>query len=244
MVKKYKIILASSALLFIPVIAAQAQTTFAPDRPGLGDGSYVLHPQVLYLELGIEYDHASVIDQFNFGQIMLRYGLVQNVELRVSLNSYVVEDGPVSNESGFTDPGLGLKFNLFNDPESPLVLSGLVSVSIPAGYSPFTDDNWVPSAALLADYQISNYWSINSNLGYSLNPGVFMFTLTPGFAIGESNYAGYFGYAAFLSSVDDQQFIEGGITRLVGEYIQLDINGGVDVPSGDFFVGAGFAHQF
>src|SRR5699024_6931053 len=128
-------------------------------------GSYVVQPRASYLEVGAEYYEGGAIDQFSFGQVMLRYGLTQNVELRLSFNSFVVETRPAENESGITDPGLGLKFNLHNDPDSRLSLSGLASVSIPAGYSPFSNDHWEPSLTLLADYQLSEYWAVNSNIG-------------------------------------------------------------------------------
>jgi len=54
----------------------------------------------MYLELGAEYYDAGAINQFSFGQIMLRYWLVQNVELRVLLNSYIVQNDPVVMKPG------------------------------------------------------------------------------------------------------------------------------------------------
>lgn len=245
---KFKIILLPVVFFLITFATSQAQTTFSPDRPGLGDGTYVLQPGNLYLEIGAEYYNAEITNVYSLGQVMLRYGLLKNVELRVALNSFVVESYGSGSNTGLEGPGLGVKFNLLQDSESPLALSGLVSVSVPLGYAHFSDDQWHPSAALLVDYQLSESWAINSNIGYTFNadgaPDQFMFTFTPGFAIGESAYGGYFGYAAFLSEQFDQHFIEAGFTRLVGDGVQLDINGGIDVSSGYFFLGAGFAHRF
>lgn len=246
--KKYKITFVWAAFFFIPVVAIQAQSTFAPDRPGLGDGSHVAQKGALYIELGARYYEGGVVDQFNLGQIMLRYGVMPNVELRLSLNSFVIETSSAANKSGLSDPSLGVKFYLYHNAESSLTLSGLASVTIPTGYTSFTGNSWIPSAALIADYQLSGHWSINANLGYTLNPGAgpdqLMFTFTPGFTIGDSNYGAYFGYAAFLTSAEDQHFIEAGITRVIGKDLQLDINGGIDVSSGDVFVGAGIALRF
>lgn len=248
MMKQYNAILVLAALLFFPFVTTQAQSTFAPDRPGLGDGTYVVQPRTSYLEAGAEYYEGGAIDQFSFGQVLFRHGLARNVELRLSFNSFVLETRPQDNQTGAVDPGLGLKFDLYSDPESPLSLSGLASVSIPAGYSPFTNNRWEPSATFLADYQLSEYWSLNSNIGYSLDPGdepdLFIITLTPGFAIAQSSYGGYFGYAGFLSAANSQHFIEGGITRLIAEDVQLDINAGIDANNGDAFAGAGLAIRF
>lgn len=72
-------------------------------------------------------------------------------------------------------------------------------------------------------------------------PGQVIFTLTPGFAIPATNFGGYVGYAGFYSDIDSQHFVEAGLTRIVGNDIQLDINAGIETGTGNLFVGAGFA---
>lgn len=141
---------------------------------------------------------------------------------------------------------MGLKFDLYSDPNSSFTLSGLGSVSIPAGYSPYTDNKWHSSATLLGSYQLSENWSVTSNFGYTFEPdktpGIVTITVTPGFSIPNSNSSGFFGYAGFISdSAADQQFIEAGLTNLIISTIQVDINTGVDTNSGYAFIGAGFA---
>lgn len=246
--KKYKVIIVSVVFLFIPVAAVQAQTTFSPDRPGLGNGSFVAQPGMFYIELGAEYDDLGDISQYNFGQILVRYGVAQNVELRLAVNSFTIQNLPRRNQTGMVDPGLGLKINLYHNPETSLNISGLASVSIPAGYSPFTDNLWKPTLTLLLDYQLSRHWAVNSNLGYSLvpsgEPDVLIFTVTPGFTIAKTNFAGYFGYAAFISSVNSRHYLEAGFTRIIGDSMQVDINGGVNLAGVSFFVGTGLALMF
>lgn len=235
-------------ILTIPFASSQAQDTFAPDRPGLGNGTYVLHPKITYLETGLEYYEGGKIDQFSFGQVLFRHGLIEGMELRVQVNSFIIERRPVDNESGVPDPGLGVKFDLVNRPASGFSLSGLTSVTIPAGYSTFSDDKWHPSGTLLADYQLSQYWSLGSNFGYTAGPGytsdLVTVTLTPGFSVPNSDYGGYFGYAGFITESDNQHFLEAGLTKRVAQSLQLDINTGYDLNSGDSFVGVGLALQF
>lgn len=233
----------------IPFINLHAQDSFSPDRPGLGNGSYVLPTGTTYLESGLEYYDGGAVDQFSFGQVMFRRGLMQGVEFRVLLNSFVVETRPIgSNQTGAADPAFGVKFNLYNNTDSYFTLSGLGSVSIPAGYSPYTDNKWHPSATLLGSYQLSEYWSVTSNVGYTFGPGdtpgVVTITVTPGFSIPNSNFSGYFGYAGFISDTADQHFIEAGLTDLITPSIQVDINAGADANSGDAFIGTGFAIRF
>lgn len=246
--KKYEIAFFAAILFLIPFTTMKAQSTFAPDRPGLGTGAHVVERGVWYIELGGNYYDGGGYSQINIGEVMIRYGLSQYAELRVSLNSIVIESGSPQDEWGAEQPDIGLKFELLNNRSSALTLSGLVSVAIPTGYSIYADTRWEPSATLIADLQLSEYWSINSNLGYTFKPeGIsdeLMFTVTPAFSFAGSKFGGYFGYALFVKADDSKHFIEAGITRLIGNDLQVDINTGVDVSNGDFFIGAGLAFRF
>ncbi|MDR8394328.1 transporter [Aliifodinibius sp. S!AR15-10] len=233
----------------LPFTTTRAQPNFVPDRPGLGDGSYILQPKITYLESGFEYFEGGAVDQFSLGQVLFRHGLVPGVEMRVQVNSFIIETRPLDNETGVPDPGLGLKFDLLDQQDSCFQLSGMGSVSVPAGYSPFTDDRWHPSAKLIADYDLTEgcCWTFNSNLGYTLGPGetsITTITFTPGFAIPETNYGGYFGYAGFLKEQNSEHFVEAGLTRMVDHALQLDINTGYDLNNGNSFVGLGLAVRF
>ena len=237
-----------SLLVLIPLVT-QAQNAIAPDRPGLGDGSYVVEPRVTYLESGVEYFNVNNLDQFSLGQIVFRHGLVQGVELRMLLNSFVVQSFPSTTLTGVPDPGVGLKFNLLDKPGSDLRLSGLGTLSIPVGSSDFSSDEWIPSVALLGDFSISPYASISGNLGYTFEAGpfphVWKVTLTPGFALpGDANLGIYGGYAGFYSEGTDEHYVEAGLTKHVKPFLQLDINTGLDLESLGVFFGGGLALKF
>lgn len=244
-----RIVLAVSLIpLILPVTSLHAQETLSPDRPGLGNGSYVLNPKITYLESGFEYLDTGSLDQFSMGQVLFRHGLTDGLELRVLLNSLIIQTSPVDNQSGFPDPGVGLKVNIIDWPVSSFRLSGLGSVSIPAGSSSFTNHEWVSSFSLLADIGVSEYWGLSGNLGYTFGRGlpddIWMFTLTPAYLIPDSNLGIYFGYAGFYSEPDHQYFLEAGITKFIQADLQLDVNGGVDAGSGNMFIGAGLVIKF
>lgn len=229
--------------LSIPV---KAQDTISPDRPGIGDGSYIIEPRVTYLEAGVEYFGVDNLDQYSLGQLVFRHGLLQGVELRMLLNSFVVQSFPAADFTGVPDPGVGLKFKLLDNPGSNLRLSGLTTLSIPVGSTDFTTDEWIPSAALLADYSLTDYAGISANLGYTFEagpfPDVWKVTLTPGYALpGDSNIGIYGGYAGFYSEGVNEHYIEGGITKHVQSFLQLDLNAGVDVENQGIFIGGGLA---
>lgn len=234
--------------LFIPLTSLQAQDTFSPDRPGLGTGTYVIPPKTTYLESGFEYLQGETTEEFSFGQVLFRHGLTQGLEMRVQLNSFVYQTQPFDDETGVPDPGVGFKFNIVNKPWSSFSLSGLGSVTIPAGYSTFSDDKYHPSGTLLANYQVSELWSVTSNLSYTFGPhntsDLWTVTLTPGFSIPDTQFSGYFGYAAFITEITNEHFLEAGATKLVNPALQLDVNTGIDLNSGNAFAGVGVALRF
>lgn len=227
----------------------KAQDNISPDRPGLGDGSYVVSPKITYVESGVEYFNVNNLDQFSFGQILFRHGLLQGVELRMLLNSFVVQSFPSNTLSGVPDPGVGIKAYLYDKPYSDIRLSALGNLSIPVGSTDFTTDEWIPSAALLADYSITDYATLSGNLGYTFEVGpfseVWKLTLTPSYALpGDANIGIYGGYAGFYSEGADEHYIEAGITKHLQSFLQLDVNAGVDVESLGVFVGGGLALKF
>ena len=246
-IKLYKFIPALTVLVLLSFGTLLAQNNISPDRPGIANGSYVLEPKMTYLESGVEYFDTGTLTEVSLGQILFRHGLADGVELRVLLNSLVIQNSSLVDETGFTDPAVGLKVKIWEG--SDLRLSGLGEISAPVGASELTADEWVPSFALLADYSITDYWSVSGNFGYTLGTGgledVWLLTVTPTITVpGNSGWGLYAGYAGFYSKAGDEHFIEGGITRLLQPFLQIDLNGGVDADSGAGFVGAGVVLRF
>ena len=236
-------------LIFISVFNLKAQDDIVPDRPGIGNGTYVLQPQVTYLESGLEYYNLQAGDQYSFGQVLLRGGLTKGVELRLVLNSFVIQNIASVTDSGIPDPGVGVKFNIYNEPESSLRLSGLGNLSIPIGSQVYTSDEWVPTTTLLADYSFTDYASVTANAGYTFGVGplqdAWQFSVTPSYTFLRYPETSIFaGYAGVFSDIGEQQFVEAGITHHLESYLQLDVNTGYDVANEEFFVGGGIALRF
>lgn len=240
-----------SSLFIMLMLAAvytplMAQNNISPDRPGIGDGSYIVQPRVTYVETGVEYFAVDDLDQFSFGQIVFRHGLLPGIELRTLLNSFVVQSFPSTTFTGVPDPGVGLKFKVYDKPGTGVRLSGLTTLSIPVGSTDLTTDEWIPSAALLADYSLTDYATLSGNIGYTFEAGpfpeVWKVTITPGYALpGDANIGIYGGYAGFYSEGVNEHYIETGLTKHVKSFLQLDVNVGLDVEGLGIFVGGGLA---
>jgi hypothetical protein len=236
-------------LLFFGFNLVQAQN-YSPDRPGIGNGSFITPKGMLGLEAGIQFSNTDFNEQYDVGQLVLRYGISEKLEFRALLGSYTSVDqellGGSNSYSGFQDMGLGFKYNLIsNDGRSNL--SALAEVTLPVGSDEFTSDETIPSIGLLADHSLNESLSISSNLGYRFEVGnvddSWLFTLTPGFVITE-NMNGYFGYAGNYYGNFEQHWVEGGITYGLESGTQLDLNIGYDTENEIAFIGIGFARGY
>lgn len=225
---------------------AQDRAPLAPDRPGFGDGTAVVTPQTLQAETGYALNADGSSTTLELGQLLLRYGLTHNVELRGYANSYVVADG----SNGYTGTGLGAKWKLF---QTDLVqLSTVAALALPTGTGPFKsfDDRARQEVRLAFD------GALGSTLTFSANGGVsFYYTgtsatswlFTPSLSTPLNARTGFYvGYAGFYSETTDTNWVESGLTYLVSPDTQLDLNTGLQLDAGSdlFFVGLGLAHRF
>jgi|AntRauTorckE6833_2_1112554.scaffolds.fasta_scaffold13606_2 hypothetical protein len=234
-------------ILLLGINVSQAQN-FSPDRPGIANGSFITPQNMLGYEAGIQFYHDFFITELHVGELLLRYGVSEKIELRATLGSFAstskVGIGGNSEYSGTKDMAFGTKINLVSGNETPN-LSALAEVSLPFGSPEYTNDEYVPTFALLLDQYLDKGIALTSNLGYTFGVGDltdhWLFTLTPGFSITE-NTAGYAGYAGMYYGNDiNQHWVEGGITFGFSSGAQLDLNLGLETEGESFFIGAGFA---
>lgn len=217
----------------------------AADRPGAGTGSHVLAGGIFHAEGGLEYAESAGIDRYSFGQLLLRYGLPA-VELRAGLNSFVVQrDG--AEEEGFEDVTAGVKLPVIR--EFSFHGSLLAGATLPTGARPFTADDPVYEASALADWSPAGPASLSLNLGYASSfdgdGGTLSVSATPSLSVpGAGGLAVYAGYAGSFSDGTDRNLAEAGLTYLLGSETQVDLNGGFEFGSDEFFLGIGLARRF
>jgi hypothetical protein len=238
------------ALSFTGLQIAHSQS-YTPDRPGIGNGYFITPDGVFGVEAGFNYLTTDFLDQVNIGQVLLRYGVAENLELRAGLGSYTSQEfsagGFSQTSTGLQDMSIGAKYNFLSDEGKPNI-SGLASISLPVGDDAFSSDEVVPGLTILADHAIDETFSISSNLGYSFGVGnlddSWLFTLTPGISIND-NVGAYVGYAGmYYGDGFNDNWIEGGLTYGLESGAQLDVNFGYETEAEVFFIGAGFAQGF
>jgi len=230
-------------------LATQAQ--ISADRPGFGDGSATVAPGTLQAGLGYAVN-GNGITSHELGQLLLRYGLLDGVELRGGVGSYVLNESPF--DDGYSGTSVGAKLRLFQNDVS--ALSGVATLGLPTGTGAFDtpDDRARQEVKLAYDGALGEglTLSVNGGASFFYDEGVqedraveWLFIPTLSFGVTD-DVGAYVGYAGFYTDGPNANWVEGGLTLLTTLDTQLDLNTGLRVDdTGDaFFVGFGVAHRF
>lgn len=138
------------------------------DRPSFSAGAALVPVRSLQLEAGGKRTNSSGERKVEWGQVLLRYGLSSNTELRLGLNSFTLIDQIDSQQEGLEDFVVSAKFKLLGEAKGARpAVSLLPGLSLPSGHSSVSNDDWIPSLTLLMDWNLGGPFSLTSNLGWS-----------------------------------------------------------------------------
>jgi hypothetical protein len=241
--------LASAALALLLAatlnLAPSASAQISADRPGFGDGTATVAPGTFQAGLGYAVNGNGVTSH-ELGQLFLRYGVTDALELRGGVGSYEVTDG----ENGYNGTGVGAKLRLFQNETS--ALSGVATLGLPTGTGALdtVDDRARQTVKLAYDGALGDGLTLSVNGGASFfytDDSAVEWLLIPTLSFGLTETTGaYVGYAGFYTDGLNANWVEGGVTLLATPDTQLDVNTGlrVDDNGDDFFLGLGVARRF
>lgn len=241
--------LASAALALLLAatlnLAPSASAQISADRPGFGDGTATVAPGTFQAGLGYAVNGNGVTSH-ELGQLFLRYGVTDALELRGGVGSYEVTDG----ENGYNGTGVGAKLRLFQNETS--ALSGVATLGLPTGTGALdtVDDRARQTVKLAYDGALGDGLTLSVNGGASFfytDDSAVEWLLIPTLSFGLTETTGaYVGYAGFYDDGLNANWVEGGVTLLATPDTQLDVNTGlrVDDNGDDFFLGLGVARRF
>jgi hypothetical protein len=249
------------ALFFYPAsLWAQSEKTPGPistDRPSASAGPGVVPRFALQFEMGYGFGRSESqdvsIDTQGFPGLLLRFGVLETLEARLTMNGWSFKDAATGDESGFNDIGVGAKWAIVSEngplPETSL----LVEVNLPVGDPGFTDDFSNPKFLGLFTNQLSEELSLTYNFGATIirlkdetsgerRVYELPYTVMLSGSLGER--WGWFGElfgTVGLNAQTDRHSLQAGVTTLLNDVFQLDVRGGAglvaDVPT--WLVGAG-----
>ncbi len=251
------------AFIFISYTLAVAAQDNIPelitDRPDQTESSAVVPHKSLQIETGfvLENDETDLTDQksFAYNTTLLRYGLLDNFELRLGLE-YIGERVTLKDTdakttiSGFSPLYTGFKVKITNEadwrPEIAF-LGGLIL--------PFTaNDDFKPEyTAANIRFSISHTLSDRFSLGYNLGvewdgetaiPGYF-YSIALGIAITEKAGMYIEGFGLIPENGNAEHLLDAGLTYLLMPNFQLDLSAGIGLnnEAADNFVSFGITYR-
>ncbi|MDQ2180790.1 transporter [Marinifilum sp. D714] len=236
------------------MLIAQEKDPMVTDRPGTAESASVIPIRGFQIESGFAFEKVSSdINNVTFNTTLLRYGLVENIELRLGfqyLGYYQSLEGGDVDETGFGPLTLGAKFLLLEESEGSPKLALLSTLFVPkSGASAFENENLGADIRLNADYSINHAMALGGNLGVSWSGideqdyAVWMYAAVIGLTLSDQigAYAELYGFLPGEGKNDHRW--DGGLTYAVTEDLQLDFSAGVGLSkvSPDFFISLGLS---
>ena len=260
-----KAAVATTALLvlgcFILPFEAAAQEPGSPpmvtDRPDATESGITIAPGVFQLESGYTFAAVEGVSIHDLGEILLRVGVADMLELRFGVNSYQWVRAPNATARGLLDSSIGLKLRLVDSGGKTGLgnpqIAVLASTSLPTGSSLVSQDKLQPEMRLAVSWDLSERLALGTNVFYAYGNDVIAderfhqagATLTLGVALADrwGAYGEYFGAYTVVRDGPREDYVNGGITFLVERDLQLDarVGYGLNGLDDDFFFGFGSA---
>ena len=231
-----------------PAIAQNAapQPDFInPDRPGIADGSNVIGRHRFQVELGVQQEfrkNTGVSTRTTFIPTLLRFGINDRWEARIEGNNFTFlrTSDPVtgvSNTAGLAPFSFGFKYH-FQDQPGPRKRPSLGTIFrlFPGfGSGGFGANHTTGDLRLVADWAMSDQWSLNPNIGLGFYEDGNGRTFTTGLSALTLNYNPTPRINPFIDmgfQAPEQRngrsslIFDGGIAFLTSRNVQLDLSYG------------------
>ena len=251
---------AALATLLLPLAAWAQEGDAVPmvtDRPDATESALTVAPRSFQLESGYTFGRIEGISIHNAGEVLLRVGVVDWMEVRLGLNSYQWARGHGQREQGMQDSSLGVKLVVvessgglgFGIPQ----VAVLASTTLPTGNSLGSQGKLQPELRLAVAWDLSDRLALGANVAYAYPNDIFVderfhqggATLSLGYSFTDrmGAYLEYFGVYPIIKDGPDESFLNGGVTFLVTGDFQLDarLGYGLNGLDGDLFIGLGSA---
>lgn len=244
-------------LLAFNASSQKLSTELITDRPDQTESAAVVPLKSLQIETGfvLANDENNLWKQTNttYNTTLLRYGLLNNLELRLAMeyNKDKFEfksNDSTSTISGFSPISLGFKVKIMEEdgwrPE--LALLGGIGMPFSAGddyKSKYTSGGMRFSFA----HTLSKVFSIGYNIGVEWDgnhafPGYF-YSLAPSASITDKIGVFVELFGIFYEDNNAEHLLDGGITYLITTNLQIDLSGGIGLNEDaiDNFISVGLS---
>ncbi|HEA30422.1 MAG TPA: transporter [Leeuwenhoekiella sp.] len=250
------------ALLCGASLFAQEQETENPisaERPGAGSGTSVLAKKVFQIETGAQYQ------EFEFGNVkqkywtynttLLRYGLLDNFEIRLSWDAQEIKTEVSGNEindvmAGFTPLTAGFKIGIVEEKGILPQMAFIGNLFLPfAAATDFKSENTGGQMLLTFSNTLDAQSGITYNLGAQWSGDSSELSYVYAFSYGRSLVGDLSGFAEVYGTLPEdnqgQNSWDAGLSYLISNDFQVDASAGTGFDTDqNFFVNAGVSYRF
>jgi hypothetical protein len=255
-----KIIYALFAVLvvFVSLNSASAQEEpVSPDRPDQTESPNVIPVNSFQVEAGIvsekDVDEGLTSKNLSYPTVLLRYGLLNNFELRMAVQnvkSTLEFDGASSSISGLAPLSLGFKMNVCDEKGLRPSAGFEINFTLPNLASKEFKNDFVGTSILLAlENSITDKFSAGYNLGASWDGNspepTFGYSLSLSYQLTKrlSGFAEVYGFMPEKTKADHR--LDFGLSFLALNNLMFDTSAGVGITDDapDFFVSGGLSFR-
>lgn len=255
---------------FFGLPAAPIDDDLVTDRPDFTESALAVPRGRGQLEIGYTYTYDSGggtrTHDHTYPEALLRLGLVDNVELRLSWSGWShteamhkvrIDDRWTRVESrsdGCNDVGIGFKFHLLEQRGLRPELGVILETSLPTGADELSSDDVDPAVKWLWSYDLTDRLAVAGNLNFAVptsEHGRYFetsasLTLAASLTDRLGSYVEYFGFYPSDRGQSDAHYLNGGFTFLITNNLQADIRVGMGLneEADDLFSGIGMAWRF
>ncbi len=232
------------------------------DRPDETESTSIVPVGFVQIEAGWSFEAAEPagisVRTHSLPGLLARVGVAHALEARLGLPALQLASGApaAAGRSGLGDAEVGFKYRLLAASRGMPDAALIGAVSVPTGSDAVTSGRVDPSVVLALSRAFSDRLSVGSNLGSSWTTTAdgrggraarAHLTYTLSFAVALSDRIGMFAETFGTVPVQDgasAHAVDGGITWLVRDNLQLDLSGGRGIGGGagiTWTLGAGVA---
>jgi|WetSurMetagenome_2_1015567.scaffolds.fasta_scaffold199048_2 hypothetical protein len=256
--KKTLLFFAFSLFLSFSNIYSQQIEDIFPDRPDQTESPDILYRNFFQFEMGVNYEKNNSdpdvkFTNYSIPEMLIRYGLHKNAELRLAVN-YAREEISSENfsdkNSGLKPLVLGIKFKLFDEKKLIPKTAILLNLDLPGtGNEIYRVKHISPELKILLSNDITDKIDLGYNVGISWDneekTNTESYTVSLG--VNPFNKFSFFieSYGYFTKSVSPDFRMDYGIAYTFLKNLQADISSGLGLTkiSPDYFIDFGFSFR-
>lgn len=236
-------------------VKAQLTETIVTDRPDQTESASIVPGGYIQVELGGIYERENFdegkTEIFSHPALLIRYGLLNNIELRFNLE--LIQEKSSIGKSTFSKTGLlpvaiGTKIYICKEKGLRPQTAFILHLTIPKlGSKKFANEYLAPDFRAAMQHSLSDRFSLSYNLGAewdgSKPNAAVLYTLSLGASLAEKMGAFIETYGFMTEKETPDHRIDGGLTYLLNQNLQLDASGGFGITdkSPDYFLGLGIS---